>query len=62
MFQTKVIEKMNTHILCSITFFSSENRPVYEIMWENIVESDGSQMTIGCMRTACWIPKAAKIL
>ena len=32
MLQTKVVEKIKTHILCSITF--SENRAVYEIMWE----------------------------
>ena len=25
---------------------------------QNIVESDGPQMTIWCMRVACWIPKA----
>ena len=30
MFQTKVVEKIKTHILCSATFF--ENRPVYEII------------------------------
>ena len=34
MFQTKVVEKVKTHILCSITFFFFENRAVYEIMWE----------------------------
>jgi hypothetical protein len=33
MFQTKVVEKIKTHILCSVTFFF-ENRAVYEIMWE----------------------------
>jgi len=32
MFQKNVVEKIKTHILCSITFFS-ENRTVYEIMW-----------------------------
>ena len=37
MFQTKVVEKIKTHILWSVTFFS-ENRAVYEIMWKNIVE------------------------
>ena len=38
MFQTKVVEKIKTHILCSVAFFLSfENRPVYEIMWENIL-------------------------
>jgi hypothetical protein len=37
MFQTKVAEKVKTHILCSITFFF-ENLVVYEIMWKNTVE------------------------
>ena len=32
MFQTKIVEKIKTHILCSGTF--SENRAVYEIMWK----------------------------
>ena len=31
----KVIEKMNTHILCLISF--SENRAIYEIMSKNVV-------------------------
>ena len=35
MFQTKVAEKIKTHILCSVTFFF-EIRAVFEIMWENI--------------------------
>jgi len=30
-FQTKVVEKMNTHILFSITFF--QNLAIYDIMW-----------------------------
>ena len=33
MFQIKVVEKIKTYILCSVTFFFSENRAVYEIMW-----------------------------
>jgi len=33
MFQTKVVQKIKTHILCSVTFFF-ENRAVYEIMWK----------------------------
>jgi hypothetical protein len=37
MFQTRVVEKIKTHILFPITFFS-ENRAVYEIMWKNIVQ------------------------
>jgi hypothetical protein len=31
MFQTKVVNKLKTHILCSITF-SPDNRAVYEKM------------------------------
>jgi len=44
MFQTKVVENIKTHILCSVT--SLENRADYEMMWKNIVErgqtTDGS--------------------
>ena len=51
-----VVEK-SKHILFWTTFFS-ENRTVYEIRWENIVERGRSQMPIWCMRIAGWIPKA----
>jgi hypothetical protein len=43
MFQTKLVEKIKTHILCSISF--AENRAVYEVMWKNAVELDRPQMT-----------------
>jgi len=33
MFETKVAEKIRTHILCSISFLF-ENRAVYEIIWK----------------------------
>jgi hypothetical protein len=33
MFQTKVVEKIKTHILGPITFFP-ENSAVYEITWK----------------------------
>jgi len=39
----KVVEKIKTHILCSIILFS-KNCNVYEIMWKNMVEPDRSQM------------------
>ena len=39
-------------------FFFSENRAVYEIMWENMVHPDRQQMTIWRMRIACWVTKA----
>jgi hypothetical protein len=42
MFQTKVVEKIKTHILSAITFFFVENRAVYEIMWKNIVGPDSA--------------------
>jgi len=51
-------ENQNTHFILSNFFFSSENRAVYEIMWKNIVQPGRPQMTIWCMRIACWITKA----
>ena len=53
----KVVQKIETRVLCSTTF-SPENRAVYEIMWENMVEPDRPHMTIWRMRNACWIIKA----
>jgi len=59
MFQLNVLEKTKTRILCSVTFlFFFENRSVYEIMWENIVERDGTQSTIWRMGIACCMLKA----
>jgi len=57
MFQTKVVVKIKTHILCSVTFLF-ENRVVYKIMWKNIVQPGRPQMTIWRMRIVCCIPKA----
>ena len=48
----KVVEKIKTHILCSVTF--SENRAVYEKMSKNVVEPERRQ-TIRRMRVAYWI-------
>jgi hypothetical protein len=39
----KLVEKIKSHILCSITF--SENSALCEMMWKNIVEPDRPQMT-----------------
>jgi hypothetical protein len=44
MFQRKVVEKIKTRILCSITFFLI--RTVKEIMWRDIVDPGRPQMTI----------------
>jgi hypothetical protein len=43
MFQTKVVEKNKTHILCSTIFFS-ESRALYEIMWKNMVQPEKPQL------------------
>jgi hypothetical protein len=55
MFQIKVVEKIKTHILCSITFF--ENRAVYE----NVEKyCSAGQATDNSTRVliAYWVPKA----
>jgi hypothetical protein len=56
MFQTNAVEKMETYILCSVTFFRKSC--LYEIMWKKFAERGGPQMIIWRMRIACWIPKA----
>ena len=45
MFQIKVVDKIKTHILCSVTSFFSENRAVCEVMWKQI-------LNLGRTRTA----------
>jgi hypothetical protein len=57
-FNTNVVQELNTQILCSVTFFFFENRAVYEIRWKNIVERGRPQMTGWRRRFACWICKA----
>jgi hypothetical protein len=58
MFQKKVVQKIKTHILCSITF-SPENRANSEIMWKNMVRSDRPTDNIWRMRLAYCMTKAA---
>ena len=53
-------ENQNTRFISS-NFFSSENRAAYEIMWKNIVLPGRPQMTVWCMRIACWITKVTNI-
>ena len=52
----KFVEKIKTHILCSITCF--RNFAFCEIRWEIFAEPAMPQMTTWRMRFACWIPKA----
>jgi len=56
MFQTKVVQKIGTQILCSVTFFS-ENRAVYEIMWKKFCQVT-EDIIIRHMRIACWMTKS----
>jgi hypothetical protein len=55
MYKTDVVDKIQTHISCSVTFFS-DNRAVYEIM--NFIQPAWPQTTIWLTHIACWIPKA----
>jgi hypothetical protein len=45
-FQTIIVEKIKTHILCSATIF--KDRAVNEIMSKNMVKPKGPQMTSQC--------------
>jgi hypothetical protein len=58
-FQTEFVEKIKTHFYVQ-SFFFSENRAVYEIMWRNTVQPDRATdvSIIRRMRFACWITKA----
>jgi hypothetical protein len=45
MFQTKFVEKIKTHFIFT-TFSPQKNHAVYEIMWKNMVQPDGSRITM----------------
>jgi hypothetical protein len=60
MFQTKVLEKVETHFMFKTFIF--ENRALYDIMWKNIVDPGRPHITIWRMRIACWIPKVKNTL
>jgi hypothetical protein len=54
-FQTKVVEKLEKNILCSVFFFRKSCR-----LWDhvvNVVQPGRTQIIIWRMRIACWIPK-----
>jgi hypothetical protein len=56
MFQTKFVEKIKTHFMFNNVFV--ENLVLYKTKWKNTVDLDRPQMTMWCMRIACWILKA----
>jgi hypothetical protein len=41
----KIVEKIRTHVLCSINFFP-KFMPFKEITWKNMVEPERPQMTV----------------
>jgi hypothetical protein len=50
----KFVEKIRTHFISS---FFVRIRCLFRVTWRNIVLSDRTQMTMRCMRFACWINK-----
>jgi len=57
MFQTKVSEKIKSHILCSITFFFFQKS---FLLWDNVEKlcTAGQATDYNMrMRIACWIPR-----
>jgi len=52
MFQKIAVDKVDTHILCSL--FSK----IVKIMWIKLVQCGRAQVAIWRIRVACWIPKA----
>jgi len=52
MFETKVLEEIKTHILCSKKFFFRKSC-FNEIVWINMWERGRPQMAIWRMRISC---------
>jgi len=57
MFQTKFVEKIKTHILCSITSFWKLCR-LWDKVKKNMVKLERPQMTVWRKSIACWISKS----
>ena len=55
-FQISVVEKIRSHILCSVAF--PENRAVYEMTSKTVVETE--KLQIIWRRVACWVSKATR--
>ena len=60
MFQTKVVEKITTHILCSITPFQKKKSCRLGDNVEKCVRAGQAtdDSTTSCMRFTCWITEA----
>jgi len=42
----KIVEKTQTHIICSVTVSPLKHCAIYQIMWKSVVELDRPQRTI----------------
>jgi hypothetical protein len=62
MFQTKVVEKIKTHVVRSVTPPLPENYAVCEIMDKNTAEPDIPRMTVRCMGLGCSMSKNTDLL
>jgi hypothetical protein len=64
MFRAKVVEKIKTHILCSIPVFFPENRVFYEIMGGKYGRTGQAtdDNIIRRMRIAFWMAEATNTL
>ena len=62
MFQTIVVEKIRTHILCSVTFFLLSKIVPFVIECGKILQSGSGNVIIWRMRIVCCIPQAKNIL
>jgi hypothetical protein len=56
-YRSKAVDKIKTHIICSITFFSRKLCFLWECEKKN-VEPGRPQMTIRHISIACWVRKA----
>jgi len=58
MFQTEFVEKIKTHFMFNNSPPPKKKIALYEIIWKNTVELGRPQVTVWCMCSLCWIPKA----
>jgi hypothetical protein len=56
MFQIKIVEKIKTRILCSVTFFS-KNRAVYDTMSKHVVKPEAAD---NMAHARCMLDKATR--
>jgi hypothetical protein len=57
MFHTKVVQKIRTHVLCSMYL---QKIVLFEITWKNSANPDRPQLTIRRLRIACSISTATR--